>query len=712
MRNLISQQRSLRFLVFLGLIAVCIGPFAGSGQMSILPLDESTLIIPTAANDRLGAPNSMAVGDFNSDGFQDILVGAANADRPGSSSSADNGMAYIVYGKKPFPAQIDLKSFTNASVVIIGADFGDRLGTAVAAGDVNGDGIDDVILGAPDADGPLNQDSETGEVYVIWGSTNLPQQIDLRQFTPPVTLIGRQSRAGFGRTLTALDFNGDGLSEVVVGQPAGSGPGGSRPGSGNAYVYFGKVDLRSPIPDVGYIRPNVTLYGRASGDTLASALSYGDFNADGLMDLVLGAPMADGPNGRKDAGEVYVLSGARTLPEVMDLASSTTTGTGSLQVIGADAGDHLGTSVSGGDANKDGFDDLLIGAPMAGGLGNARGFSGEAYLVLGRKDLSPVIDIADNGEIAIEVYGADSLDQLGNSVVLADTDGDGYAELVLGASNAKGTNNNMAGTGAVFVIKGRALFPSKFDLANEEANTIIRGANTGDAFGSALAVGTLEGDEKGNLLVGAVGADGPGGRTDSGLVYVFLTVEKEPPTVPVADAGPDWCVIPGTTLTLDGSGSYDPGGNPLTFLWRIVDLPDGSQAQLSDADTATPSLTADVVGEYVIELTVSTPQGGTASDEMSVFALTKGDVNFDGQIDLIDAQLVADYIVGLIEFTEQQKFAADVRPVCMPPDLAIDVNDVRWIAEFPFKGAQEPMCTDPVSKPRPLDTQTPSAELG
>lgn len=705
----------MRLVVLLGLFALCIGPFSGSGQLNVLTVDESTLIIPTASNDRLGAPNSMAVGDFNSDGFQDILVGAANADRPGSSDSADNGIAYVIYGEKPFPAEIDLKSFTNADVVIIGADFGDRLGTAVAAGDVNGDGIDDIILGAPDADGPLNQDSETGEVYVIWGSTQLPQQIDLRQTAPPVTLIGHQSRSGFGQTLTSMDFNGDGLAEVVVGQPVGSGPGGSRPGAGSVYVFFGKTNLASPIADLGYIPPNLTIHGRAAGDALGSALSHGNFNADGLMDLIIGAPGADGPDNRRDSGEVYVLSGARTLPQVMDLASSTTTGTGSLQVIGGNADDRLGTSVSGGDANKDGFDDLLIGAPMAAGPANARGFSGEAYLVLGRKDLSPVIDIADNGDVAIEIFGAESLDGLGNAVVLADTDGDGYAELVVAASNAKGANNNMAGTGAVFVIKGRAAFPSKFDLANEQPNALVRGENTGDAFGSALAVGSLEGDEKGNLLVGAVGADGPGGRINSGLVYVFLTVEKEPPTVPVADAGPDWCAIPASLLILDGSGSRDPGGNSLTFQWRTVSRPDGSQAQLSDPSSVTPSFTPDVLGEYVFELTVTTPQGGTASDQVRVSAVTKGDVNFDGQINQMDAQLVADYIVGLIEFTEQQKCAADVRPVCRPPDASIDVNDVRWIAEFPFKGAQEPMCTDPYSigePPLPPATQTPSAELG
>ncbi len=693
-------------------------PFMGSGQSGVLTIDDSTVIIPTNSFDRLGAPNAIAVADFNDDGFQDILVGAANADRPESGSdTADNGVAYVIYGKKPFPKSIDLKSFTNADVVIIGTDFGDHLGTSVAAGDVNGDGIADMILGAPDADGPLNQDSETGEIYVVFGGTNLPDEFDLLYMPAPVTLVGQVALGGFGNSLAAVDLNGDGIKDIVVGQPNGNGPGGSRPDGGSVFVYFGSQNLISPIPDIGFKAPDMTIYGQKAGDMLGYSLTGGDFNGDGLSDLVMGAPMADGALEKKpDAGEVYILSGSHELPGLVDLAGSTTTGTGSLQVIGGDEGDRLGTSVGAGNANQDAYDDLLIGAPMASGPNNIRGFSGEAYLILGQENLPPVIDIDENGDIAVKVFGANPLDGLGSAVAINDTDGDGFAELVISASNARGGDQDKAGAGAVYVIKGRGLFSSSFDLANDEANVVIRGVSTGDAFGSAIAIGNLEGDEKGNLLVGAVGADGPGGRRDSGLVYVFLTVEKEPPARPVADAGPDWCVLPGGTVVLDGSGSRDADGGALTYQWSVISSPTGSNATLNNAGTVMPSITPDIIGEYVIELMVSTVKGATATDRVTVYSLEKGDVNFDGVINQIDAQLVSDYIVGLVVFTDLQRYAADVRPFCLPHEFGIDVNDVRWIAEYPFKGPQEPTCREPLPKPRtdvpvaPPPVEEPPAE--
>lgn len=709
-------QRRARWLrggigvILIGLVALLAGPRAGSGQSNVLSVaagDQDLTILPAGAGDRLGALGAMATGDFNNDGFQDILLGAAGAERPGTERT-DNGLAYVIFGKASLAEtqELDLKSFTNADVVIIGADPGDRLGTAVAAGDVNGDGVDDIVLGAPGAAGPLNQDTATGEVYVIFGAPSLPAQIDLRTQRPPVTLLGRVGNGDFGSALVVTDLNADGNEDIVVGQPKGNGPGGSRPEAGGAFVYLGAVDLISPVPDVGFKDPDVTIYGRKAGDRLGTALAEGDLNADGFRDLILGAPRADGPaDQRPEAGEVYVLSGARTLPAVIDLSAATTTGTGSLRVMGAEAGDRLGASVAAGDVNADGFDDLLLGAPQAAGPGNRRALAGEAYLVLGRANLPPELDLATDGQATV-FSGVDALDNLGSAVAIGDVNGDAFAEVILGASNAKGGADTEAGAGEVYVISGADALPAAVDLAQDEVFARLLGAQSLDAFGSALAVGHLDGNGQGNLLVGARDADAPGGRRDSGLVYVFLTVVKEVSQV-IADAGPDWWVVPGTTVPLDGSGSSDSLGRPLTFRWSLTSVPEGSQAALDDPAAVRPSFVADEVGTYEVELTVTNDQGISATDRAVIMALTKGDVDFDGDVDLIDAQLVADYIVKKIELDDGQKFAADVRPVCRPPDSAIDVNDVRWIAEFPVKGPQEPMCLEPMVKASSEGEQTP-----
>ncbi len=159
----------------------------------------------------------------------------------------------------------------------------------------------------------------------------------------------------------------------------------------------------------------------------------------------------------------------------------------------------------------------------------------------------------------------------------------------------------------------------------------------------------------------------------------------------------------GTLVTLDGRGSSDPDGDPITFQWRFVSQPDGSTATLTGADTAQPTFTPDVAGEYILELVVTDPDGATDSDQVKVTAQPpaptrrKGDVDNDGDVDIIDAKLAAEFIVGLRDLDGLARWAADVRAPCQPaPGSAenIDVTDVRWIAEFAIGVRTEMFCLE------------------
>jgi hypothetical protein len=196
-------------------------------------------------------------------------------------------------------------------------------------------------------------------------------------------------------------------------------------------------------------------------------------------------------------------------------------------------------------------------------------------------------------------------------------------------------------------------------------------------------------------------------KPDSGEAYIFFGSRFGPPRPPnqppIANAGPDQTVTVGTLVTLDGRRSSDPDGDPITFQWRFVSIPEGSAATLTDADKAQATFTPDVVGEYILSLTVTDPDGATGSDTVKVTAQPpaptrkKGDVDGDGDVDIIDAKLAAEFIVGLRDLDALARWAADVRAPCQPaPGSAenIDVTDVRWIAEFAIGVRTEMFCLE------------------
>ncbi len=317
--------------------------------------------------------SARGAGDVNNDGYDDVIVGAW-----GVNSLA--GEATVYHGSASGLA-------TTAATTIAGAAAADYLGYAVAsAGDVNGDGYDDVIVGASGVSSGL------GLAYLHRGSASGVSA------TASTTLTGLEAAERFGFDVAgAGDVNGDGYDDVVVGAYQY----GSR--AGRVLVYHGAAG--------GLSSSAASTFSGASNELLGwSVAGVGDVNSDGYDDVIAGAPLAG-----SSAGSVYLCLGSR---------SGITTCTNPW--IGENAGDELGESVGGaGDVNGDGHADVLVGAPSWGGG------AGRAELYEGGSTMPPTL--------TLRFEGVASDDGLGSSVAGAgDLNADGYDDVLIGGESYAG----------------------------------------------------------------------------------------------------------------------------------------------------------------------------------------------------------------------------------------------------------------------------------
>ncbi len=258
----------------------------------------------------------------------------------------------------------------------------------------------------------------------------------------------------------------------------------------------------------------LTIFGAGANDWSGNAVrGVGDVNNDGYDDVIVGARQGDAFNNAKaNAGESYLVFGSPTPLATIDLAVA---GTSFVPIYGADAADQSGFSVSGaGDLNGDGFDDLLIGAPLTGASGNAKAAAGETYVLLGRATFPASIDLSTAGSASMILFGADVGDGSGRSVSAAgDVNGDGFDDLIIGADLGDAANNAKLDAGESYVYFGRTTLPATLDLASAAAFTGLRifGADAGDRSGiSVSGAGDVNNDGFDDLLIGAFTADALG----------------------------------------------------------------------------------------------------------------------------------------------------------------------------------------------------------
>jgi FG-GAP repeat/Secretion system C-terminal sorting domain/FG-GAP-like repeat len=402
-------------------------------------------------------------GDVNGDGYSDVIIGAQLFD----NGQTDEGAAFVYFGSNTgvgttIQAQLEINQ-ANA-----------RMGWAVSsAGDVNGDGYSDIISGAYFYD---NGQTDEGGSFVYHGGADGVNPV------ASALLEIDQAFAIFGNSASAGDVNGDGYGDILVG--AGNYDNGEI-NEGGIFIYYGSASGINTTP-AAIIESNQA--GASMGNSVASA---GDVNGDGYSDIVAGAFNYD--NGETDEGRVYVFHGSaagiNTTPAVI--------------IESNQAGASMGNSVaSAGDVNGDGYSDIVAGAFN---YDNGETDEGRVYVFHGSA-------AGINSTPAVTMESNQALANMGYSVASGgDVNGDGYSDIVAGAFNY---DNGETNEGRVYVFHGSAAGINATPAVTMESDLI--GAGMGNSVASA---GDVNGDGYGDIVVGAYSYDN--GETNEGRVYVF-----------------------------------------------------------------------------------------------------------------------------------------------------------------------------------------------
>ena len=414
-------------------------------------------------NANFGYPVSSA-GDVNGDGYSDVIVGAFSYD----NGQFDEGAAFIYHGSANGIS-------TTAAIMLESNQIAARFGISIAsAGDVNGDGYSDVLIGAAYYD---NVESDEGAVFIYHGSTAGINAIANTQ------IESNQVSAYFGGSVaTAGDVNRDGFSDIIVGAY----------GYDNGQVNEGVVFIyRGSVTGISTVATKQIEYNQASAQFGISVASAGDINADGYSDIIIGANIYD--NGELNERAAFIYNGSSSGIDTANVTMLESNHTIS----------YFGYSVAcAGDVNEDGYSDLIVGAYT---YENGEGGEGLAFIYHGSS-----AGISSTASTILE--SNQDFAYFGVSVASAgDINGDGYSDVIVGSFNY---DNGETDEGAAFIYNGSASGINSTATAQLESNQNMA------FFGMSVAsAGDVNGDGYSDVIVGAYSYDN--GESNEGAVFVY-----------------------------------------------------------------------------------------------------------------------------------------------------------------------------------------------
>jgi hypothetical protein len=508
--------------------------------------------------------NALVAGDFNADGRTDLAVGGRY-----------NYRAYIFYNDGSYPV-----TSAAADVIIVGSDY---FGWSLAAGDFNADGRTDLAVG------DVAQTSFDGSVFIFYNDGSIPTT----EATADVTITGETGGVTyFGYSLTAGDFNADGKTDLVAGAYHYS------TSTGRAYIFYndGSIPTTAATADVIITGEGASYFGYS--------MTAGDLNSDGKTDLAVGGSEYNSATGR---AYIFYADGTNNFGTATCSGSPSACSASNADVIitGEGALNDFAISMTVGDFNGDGRTDLAVGAKSYSSS------TGRAYIFYNDGSIPTTAATAD-----VILTGETMSNYFGFSLAAGDLNGDGRIDLVVGAYGYSGS-------------RGRTYIYTLND-------PVITGETTNNSFGSSLVSGDFNSDGKIDLAVGA-----PGYSTNTGRVYIFYQDGTIPSTAATADV----------IITGEATGNYFSGSLTGLLLGNLV-AGDFNSDGRTDLAVGAPGYSSSTGRAYIFYNdgvsfgTAACTTGCLASNADVIitgqggnnrfgYSLAAGDLNSDGRTDLI-----------------------------------------------------------------------------
>jgi len=430
----------------------------------------------------------------------------------------------------------------NAPTQLYGIEASAHFGQALAIGDVDGDGLKDVLVGSPLYDPNEDSNFNAGMATLFLGR-DLEVGGTFLDSEAALSIYGVDEMEGVASSLGMSDVDGDGLDDLWIGANQGETSGQD---TGLVYLFYaGNIQSKLSGKTIDTTNADIVLVGEGNYDYAGySMANAGDVDGDKLDDWLIGAHKADASE--EDMGKTYLLFAK----SIVDLSGEQSLSNADAIFVGQSIQDFSGYSVAGGsDVDKDGLSDILIGAGNTDANGTD---SGAAYLFLGASIQTGEQSL---GQADLTLIGSAEGDWAGRTVLaMPSADRDKRGDWAVASSWNDSAANN---AGKVSILTGEQLWSALSDgqstLSLSDAEVTIVGSEQEGFLGQSLAVGDLDGDRYSDLIIGSPLHD-DGLNADAGVVHLlFGKAWQETNSISVADA----------PSKLVGSAAYDSVGTSI-----------------------------------------------------------------------------------------------------------------------------------------------------